>query len=58
MRPLADRRAGVGAGLQDDVVDAALGGVRGGGQADGAGTDDDQGMLHDGLLSVRFSGDT
>ena len=39
-----------GPGLEDDEVDPPLGGVRGGGQTDGSGADDDQGVLHDGLL--------
>ena len=46
VRPLAHGRAGVRAGLEDDDVHAALDGVRGGGQPDGAGADDDDGVLH------------
>ena len=50
--PLADGGTRVRAGLQDDEVHPALGGVGCGGQADGAGSDDDQGV---GVPHVRSS---
>ena len=45
MAPLADRGAGAGARLEDDGGEAAGLGVRGGGEADGAGSDDDEWVL-------------
>jgi hypothetical protein len=55
VRPLAHRSTCVRAGLEDDEVHPALGGVGGGGQPDGSGADDDHGVLHDGLLKLDLS---
>ena len=52
VRPLAHGRAGVRAGLEDDDVEAALDGVRGGGEARGSGADDDDGVRHGVLRCV------
>ncbi len=60
--PLADRGRRAGAGLQDDEVQAALGQVRRGRQADRPGSDDDDRVAVLGhvvlLLAVRQAGGT
>ncbi len=59
VRPLAGRGPGVGAGFEDEEVQAALAEVGGGGQAGGAGPDHDDGQFGGGLahdVSPVFSG--
>ncbi|ELS54835.1 hypothetical protein STVIR_4194 [Streptomyces viridochromogenes Tue57] len=63
VRPLAHRRPGGRAGFQDEGFDAPVDEVGGGGQADGAGSDHDDGQLggggrvHGGSLRVSTSVD-
>jgi hypothetical protein len=56
--PLGDRCPGVAACLEHDEVQVALDRVGGSRQADGAGTDDDHGVLHDTLLQLALDRQT